>query len=83
VAGQRTPGERHGVGLGSRTAKHPRAALLQSVDANEVFVAMPEIIVAALERQGFGFYRLAAERRPGRCRHPLGHFVRDAAGACG
>jgi threonine aldolase len=35
----------------------PGAALLQSVDANEVFVAMPETIVAALERQGFGFYR--------------------------
>jgi threonine aldolase len=33
------------------------AALLQSVDANEVFVALPEAIVSALERQGFGFYR--------------------------
>jgi threonine aldolase len=33
------------------------ASLLQSVDANEVFVALPEAIVAALERQGFGFYR--------------------------
>jgi threonine aldolase len=31
--------------------------LLQSVDANEVFVALPEAVVAALERQGFGFYR--------------------------
>ncbi len=33
------------------------ASLLQSVEANEVFVALPEAIVAALERQGFGFYR--------------------------
>ncbi len=33
------------------------ASLLQSVDANEVFVALPEACVAALERQGFGFYR--------------------------
>jgi threonine aldolase len=31
--------------------------LLQSVDANEVFAALSEAIVAALERQGFGFYR--------------------------
>jgi threonine aldolase len=33
------------------------ASLLQSVDANEVFVALPEAVVAALEQQGFGFYR--------------------------
>jgi threonine aldolase len=33
------------------------ASLLQSVDANEVFVALPESTVAALEQQGFGFYR--------------------------
>jgi len=33
------------------------AALLQSVDANEVFVALPDAIVAALEQQGFEFYR--------------------------
>jgi len=33
------------------------ASLLQIVDANEVFVALPEAVVAALERQGFGFYR--------------------------
>jgi threonine aldolase len=33
------------------------ASLLQSVDANEVFVALPEAAVAALESQGFGFYR--------------------------
>ena len=35
----------------------PGATLLQSVDANEVFVALPEATVAALERQGFAFYR--------------------------
>jgi threonine aldolase len=33
------------------------AAVLQSVDANEVFVALPQATVAALESQGFGFYR--------------------------
>jgi threonine aldolase len=33
------------------------ATLLQSVDANEVFVALPEASVAALEQRGFGFYR--------------------------
>jgi threonine aldolase len=33
------------------------ASLLQSVDANEVFVALPETMVLDLEQQGFGFYR--------------------------
>jgi threonine aldolase len=33
------------------------AHLLQSVDANEVFVTLPEDTVGALEAQGFGFYR--------------------------
>jgi threonine aldolase len=35
----------------------PGARLLQAVDANEIFVALPEAVVAALESQGFGFYR--------------------------
>ncbi len=38
----------------------PGVRLLQSVDANEVFVALPESVVAGLERQGFGFYRWPA-----------------------
>jgi len=33
------------------------ASLLQSVDANEVFVSLPEATVTVLEQQGFGFYR--------------------------
>ena len=33
------------------------ATLVQAVDANEVFVGLPEKTVAALEKQGFGFYR--------------------------
>jgi threonine aldolase len=33
------------------------ARLLHPVDANEIFVALPEKIVAALEGAGFGFYR--------------------------
>jgi threonine aldolase len=40
------------------------ARLLQSVDANEVFIALPEGTVAALERQGFGFYRWPARVGP-------------------
>jgi threonine aldolase len=40
------------------------ASLLQSVDANEVFVALPEITVAALEQQGFGFYRWPLSATP-------------------
>lgn len=35
----------------------PGASLLHPVQANEVFVALPEATVAALESQGFGFYR--------------------------
>jgi threonine aldolase len=31
--------------------------VLQAVEANELFVAMPEPVVAALEQRGFGFYR--------------------------
>jgi threonine aldolase len=52
---------RHANAMASALAQGLRgvggAALLQSVDANEVFVALPEALVAALERQGFGFYR--------------------------
>ncbi len=35
----------------------PMARLLQPVEANELFVALPEAAVAALERAGFLFYR--------------------------
>ncbi len=35
----------------------PGARLLQAVEANEVFAALPEPIVLRLERDGFGFYR--------------------------
>jgi threonine aldolase len=52
---------RHANAMASTLAKGLKtvagAALLQSVDANEVFVALPEATVAALERQGFEFYR--------------------------
>ena len=52
---------RHANAMASTLAQGLRsisgACLLQSVDANEVFVALPETMVAALERQGFGFYR--------------------------
>jgi threonine aldolase len=52
---------RHANAMASALARGlrdvPGASLLQSVDANEVFVALPETTVAALERQGFRFYR--------------------------
>jgi threonine aldolase len=52
---------RHANAMASTLAQGLRsvagASLLQSVDANEVFVALPEAVVAALEQQGFGFYR--------------------------
>jgi threonine aldolase len=35
----------------------PGARILQPVDANEVFVALPEAVTLHLERAGFGFYR--------------------------
>jgi len=43
--------------LAAGLAALPGVRLLQSVDANELFVALPERRVAALERGGFGFYR--------------------------
>ena len=35
----------------------PSAKLLHPVEANELFVALPEQIVSGLEGQGFDFYR--------------------------
>jgi threonine aldolase len=35
----------------------PGARVLHPVEANEVFVEMPEAVVAALEAAGFKFYR--------------------------
>lgn len=35
----------------------PGVRLLQAVEANEVFAALPEQVVLRLERDGFGFYR--------------------------
>ncbi len=43
--------------LGAGLSTIAGASLAQSVDANEVFVVLPERVVAALEKQGFGFYR--------------------------
>ena len=45
------------AGLAQGLRAMPAARLLQEVHANEIFVEMPEAMVAALERQGFGFYR--------------------------
>jgi threonine aldolase len=35
----------------------PAARLLHNVEANEVFVSLPERTLNALEAEGFGFYR--------------------------
>ena len=43
--------------LSQGLATVPGARLLYSVDANEIFVAMPERMLEALEKEGFGFYR--------------------------
>src|ERR1700678_788077 len=52
---------RHANAMASLLAQGVRgvggATLLQPVGRNEVFVALPEAIVASLESQGFGFYR--------------------------
>jgi threonine aldolase len=52
---------RHANAMASLLAQGLRgvegATLLQPVDANEVFVALPDAVVAALESQGFGFYQ--------------------------
>jgi threonine aldolase len=61
---------RHANAMAMRMAEGlkavPRAKLLHPVDANEVFVLLPEHTVKSLETQGFGFYRWplhAAESR--------------------
>lgn len=46
--------------LAAGLAALPGARLLQCVDANEIFVALPEGVVVGLERLGFGFYRWPA-----------------------
>jgi threonine aldolase len=52
---------RHANAMAMRMAEGlkavPRAKLLHPVDANEVFVVLPEHTVKSLETQGFDFYR--------------------------
>ncbi len=43
--------------LGAGLESIPGARLLQAVEANEVFAALPEPVIAALERARFAFYR--------------------------
>ena len=43
--------------LGAGLAAMRGVRLLQPVQANEVFAALPESMVAGLEKRGFGFYR--------------------------
>jgi threonine aldolase len=43
----------------------PGVRLLHAVEANEVFAVLPEGVVAALEAEGFGFYRWHAETSAG------------------
>ncbi|MBS0400523.1 MAG: low specificity L-threonine aldolase, partial [Proteobacteria bacterium] len=43
--------------LGAGLRNFAGVRLLQPVEANEVFAALPEAMAAGLEKQGFGFYR--------------------------
>ena len=43
--------------LGSGLACLPETQLLHPIEGNEVFVALPEAVIAALSAAGFGFYR--------------------------
>ncbi|GAB0114662.1 threonine aldolase family protein [Acidisoma sp. C75] len=60
---------RHANGEAARLAAGladiPGVRLYQPVAANEAFVIMPEGMVAALEAEGFAFYRWEAETPPG------------------
>ena len=52
---------RHANAMAARLAQGlreiPGVRLIQEVQANELFVALPENLVVALEKAGFGFYR--------------------------
>jgi len=50
--------------------------LLQTVEANEVFATLPEATVAALEAQGFGFYRWPMPANGSSSTHPPGVAIR-------
>ncbi|MDP9083878.1 MAG: low specificity L-threonine aldolase [Pseudomonadota bacterium] len=51
--------------LAAGLGKVAGARLLQSVDANEIFVALPERTIIALESQGFEFYRWPCDMADG------------------
>jgi threonine aldolase len=65
---------RHANAMASRLAdgfgKIPHTDVVYAVQANEIFVAMPEVLVGGLEKLGFGFYRW-----PG-CKPPSGVCIR-------
>ena len=52
------------LALGEGLRAVPGARVLQTVEANEVFVEMPEATVAALESAGFKFYRWPLHESP-------------------
>jgi threonine aldolase len=47
--------------LSEGLAKLPGARLLHPVEANEIFIALPEPVIAGLEQAGFRFYRWIEE----------------------
>ena len=47
--------------LGAGLARLPGARLVHPVEANEVFIALPEIAIERLAAAGFGFYRWGEE----------------------
>jgi threonine aldolase len=51
--------------LAAGLAAIPGVSLAQAVEANELFVVMPDGMVSDLEAVGFGFYRWEAQTAPG------------------
>lgn len=47
--------------LAEGLARLPGARLLHPVEANEIFISLPEPVIAGLEQAGFGFYRWTEE----------------------
>jgi threonine aldolase len=63
--------------LGAGLAALPDARLRHPVEANEVFVELPERTIAALEADGFGFYRWGGARAS--CLRLVASFATRAA----
>ena len=67
--------------IGQGLAGIPGVSLLHPVEANELFVLMPERVIAALEAAGFLFYRWPTDG--GSCIRLVTAFDTEAAHADG